>query len=59
MLLEDNIIDQEQANILNEARYIRNRIIHGDDDIKLSKEQVTKLLEVLKFVQDKISGKNS
>ena len=59
MLLEDEIIDKEQALILNEARHLRNRIIHGDDNIKLNKEQVTKLLETLKYVQDKISEKNN
>jgi|SRR5690554_2966042 len=59
MLLEDEIINKDQALILNEARHIRNRIIHGDDNVKLTKEQVTRLLETLKFVQDKISEKSN
>jgi len=56
MLLQEELIDNEQASILDEVRFLRNRIIHGDENIKLTKEQVTRFLETLKMVQEKIKS---
>ncbi|PTV57623.1 DUF4145 domain-containing protein, partial [Acinetobacter seifertii] len=56
MLLKDELINNEQASLLDEARLLRNRIIHGDENIKLTKEQVNKFLETLKLVQEKLKS---
>lgn len=58
MLLEENLISNDQEIILNEVRLLRNRIIHGDENIKLTKEQVTSFLETLKIVQKKLKSKS-
>ncbi len=53
-LIKDNIISSDEAPILFEVRDLRNKIAHGLNQNKLSKDTVQQYLEFFKKIQDKL-----
>lgn len=55
-LLKNEIINENEVGILTEARLLRNKIAHGQNDEKLTKETVVKYLEFFKRIQERLSS---
>lgn len=58
-LVNSKIITIDEAETLMEARLIRNKIAHGQNDEKLTKEITLRYLEFFKSIQERLVSQNN
>lgn len=57
ILFDDKLINQEEYQVLNHARMIRNTIVHGDSTVGIDKNTVIIFLELFEKIKSKIYEK--